>query len=424
MTSVKTKDRGRGYPAVNSPDDEALDLIAFVREEETLASVRNLAERRGWDTENLYRGGLPQALRLLGLTASPRHIIIDVDNVEPEEVFSGVAQMARNGSAILALGSANDVRFYRNLLDAGVREYATKPINLSQLGAVFSRVELAPEADRSLSRAVAVIGAAGGVGATTITTCLGHLFSETLRRHVVLVDPDLKFGHVSLLLDVDIKHGLKDAMEDIDRVDEIFLKQSVVKLNRYLHVLSSQEELDTDVEVSGARLRAVIDCLRRMYTAVVVDLSRSLVASDVQYLDAFQDVIIVMEPTATSLRDALRLHSLGTLRNPNARFHLVMNKVGARGRHDLSGRVITKEAGVRLDFMIPWMPAIAEQAVLEGRSLVELYPQCVGAAEITNLMYAVSGLSASERKGVRRTLGGRPSLVEKVWSGLRTKLAK
>src|SRR3546814_3257888 len=70
------------------------------------------------------------------------------------------------------------------------------------------------------------------------------LAANQFQRKVCLVDMDLQLGTIALSLDLDPGTGLRDALTDPDRVDEVFLERGVVKASERLAVLGGEEPLD------------------------------------------------------------------------------------------------------------------------------------------------------------------------------------
>src|SRR3546814_13854078 len=77
--------------------------------------------------------------------------------------------------------------------------------------------------------ATAVIGARGGVGASTIATSLAWLLSERGKRATALLDLDVHFGTGAPALDLEPGRGPTDAIENPSRLDRLFIERAMVK---------------------------------------------------------------------------------------------------------------------------------------------------------------------------------------------------
>lgn len=114
------------------------------------------------------------------------------------------------------------------LLDAmrsGVQDFVFKPVAPDALQEVFARFHQeghAPE-QRSAQKLIVLMGSKGGVGTTTVAVNLGVQLAMFTHKRTVLLDLARPLGNVHLLLDLNPRFGIRDAIENIDRLDSHFL---------------------------------------------------------------------------------------------------------------------------------------------------------------------------------------------------------
>ena len=121
---------------VFDPDDgEREPFAAYLTDDGSTAAAQAVASQRGWSTSNIRKGGLPAALRLLGVAPPARFMIIDIEGLPIEEVEQGLTELTRLGSQVMALGTVNDVNYFRRIMRTGARDYLMKPIDADELGA-------------------------------------------------------------------------------------------------------------------------------------------------------------------------------------------------------------------------------------------------------------------------------------------------
>ena len=109
--------------------------------------------------------------------------------------------------------------------------------------------EKGKETQSRSGKIIAVAGSRGGVGSTFIATNLAAILATEKFRRVVIVDLDLHFGTVSLYLDLKPNYGLRNALEDPERVDQVFLERLLIPVNEHLYALSSEEPLDRALKI-------------------------------------------------------------------------------------------------------------------------------------------------------------------------------
>lgn len=311
-------------------DDDGAErdaFAAYVTDETTQTAAKLFAERRGWAGASVRRGSLPSALRLLGVAPPPRLMIVDVDGLPDEEIQQGLNELSRLGAVVLALGSINDVGFFRQVIRAGARDYLVKPVDADMLGEVFVRFEAPAEEGGPGGRVVGLIGARGGVGVTTLAINTAWLMAEKLSRRTALVDMDIYAGTIALTLDMEPTRGLREAFDDPERVDHVFLQNAMTRFGKHLHVLGTEEALTDTVRMTDEKVVTIAGTMCANFDMSVLDLPRHYVLREPQLFTHLNDVIIVSELTLHGLRDCNRLLKLLSFRNPAARIHVVANRV-------------------------------------------------------------------------------------------------
>ena len=108
----------------------------------------------------------------------------------------------------------------------GVAEYVHKPLTRDHVTRLFVPQIAGVTMDASASRGgsvIAVCGARGGVGTTTVAVNLALQLTAATRGHVALLDLHLRQGTTALMLGVKPIGGLRIALEQPERADALFL---------------------------------------------------------------------------------------------------------------------------------------------------------------------------------------------------------
>ncbi|HRP10173.1 MAG TPA: pilus assembly protein CpaE, partial [Terricaulis sp.] len=114
----------------------------------------------------IARGGVDSAVARFAGQQSPNLIIVDttLKRAEMLAALDRLAQAVEADCKIVVLGALNDVGLLRELAVRGVSEYIVPPLKADDLARAICRLY----AQSDQSRVIAVIGARGGVGASTI----------------------------------------------------------------------------------------------------------------------------------------------------------------------------------------------------------------------------------------------------------------
>ena len=106
-------------------------------------------------------------------------------------------------------------------------------------------------AEGAIGQVVSVLGSAGGVGCTTLAVNLATELADKCGREVALVDLDFQFGHVAMMLDLDIEYSLADLCGESITLDERLLQKAVMKHKSGVHVVSRPKEFEDTANLSA-----------------------------------------------------------------------------------------------------------------------------------------------------------------------------
>jgi pilus assembly protein CpaE len=155
-----------------------------------------------------------------------------------------------------------------------------------------------------------VLGARGGVGATTTAVAVAAMLGTTIREEVLLIDFDLHYGSLMLALDLEAIDALREALDQPDRIDTLFIQQVAQKKGEYLFAMGAEEAPGGGFQ---ARPHAASDFLRavhRRFRWVVADVPRGDPVIQRQVIEAATDVLLIVDLTLPGVRDALRIQQL------------------------------------------------------------------------------------------------------------------
>jgi pilus assembly protein CpaE len=386
-------------PAKMVFDDDGIErdpFAAYVTDDPCYAAALAFADRRGWSASSVRRGGLSSALRLLGIAPPPRLMIIDIDGLEMADIEQGMTELARLGACVLAIGSVNDVGYFRRILRTGARDYLVKPVDADLLGEAFVRFEQAGEDDLLGGRVVGFIGARGGVGVTTLAINTAWIMAEKLSRRTALVDMDLYSGTIALALDMEPTRGLRDAFDDPERVDEVFLQNAMTKFGKGLHVLGTEEGLNDAVRMTDEKILMLADAMRTNFDMSVLDLPRHFVMREPALFAKLDDIVVVAELTLQGLRDSNRLLKLFATRNPDAKVHVVANKVPPKPDVSLKEFETGMEGSVRCAFDLD-TKALSRSA-FQGQPLASADPKHRNVQTLYGLCKELAGVPEETKR--------------------------
>jgi pilus assembly protein CpaE len=317
----------------------------------------------------LKRASIRQATAMLRKMPSPEVLIVDISGEDaPLAALHDLSEVVEPSTRVLVVGDRADMNFYRSLTrDLGVGEYLYKPLAKEMVARMFGPACASrPVTTGALQggRIVAVTGACGGVGSTTIAANLAFYLGEELKRHTILFDPDIYTGSAAMMLGGRAGTGLRLALETPSRIDELFVERSAQPISERLSVLAGDEKVSETAEVAEGAGRTLLAALRRRYNFVVSDVPPAPLPLYRELLMLAHQRVLVLDPTLASMRNTLRLLALPTGPDQVRRAVLVLNRVGQPG--GLSKAQIEEALEMNVDIVIPYQPRLVGNSATLG----------------------------------------------------------
>ncbi len=341
--------------------------------------------------------------------APPRLLIVDISGCEtPLTEVDRLAEVCEPGVVVIALGEAENVHLFRELIRAGVADYLTKPLSPDLLepyvrerrGAI---IETAAGARRG--RLVAVAGARGGVGATTLAVAAAWRLANVQKRRVALLDLDIHGGAACVQLGLQ-PGGLLDALENHAKIDALYLDRSLIRHGPRLSVMAEEAPLRRDVALTPAALDSLIDALSEEFHYVVADLPRIFGAAHAHVFRRARSRIVVVDRTLPALRDGARLVDLG--RDAHGGMLVVVNDHHPGLSGVIADETVEKALGRRPDLTIAYDRGAARRGDNLGDPLGEgRGPLALAADRILSGVTGRRMAGASAPRGLFGLFGGR-----------------
>jgi len=386
--------------------EERSQFRAFVRDDETRKVVDQVLADLMIPQASIHKGGIVEAIELLGANRSPRLLVVDISDIDlPLSAINDLAEVCEPGVTVVAIGDRNDVGLFRDLVSRGISDYLVKPITPALLQrSLLAAAEGAsgPRQTSRLGRLIAVIGTRGGVGATMFAANCAWDIANRRRRRVAVVDLDLQFGSVGLALDLEPSQGLREALENPSRIDGLYLERAMVRQSETLFVLSAEEPLDETLLPDPAAVDLLLKELRSKFHYVVVDLPRTVSPCWQYVLQSVSNLIVVTDLSLAGMRDTLRVMALLPSSNAACQLTIVANRVGEHRQGEISRAEFEKGIGRPLDVVVPFDGRTVAAAVNVGQPIATT--KTSAAKAIAAIADQLCGTSAKPKVGLLRRL--------------------
>jgi len=238
--------------------------------------------------------------------ALPDVVFLDLSR-DPEPYFAFGAQLRRLRPATkLVACSASVPPNHQLLLEAmrcGVQDFLPKPVDADTVKEMLSRFSQDVDAKdhSSLDKLIVVMGSKGGVGATTVAVNLGVQLSTFARKRVVLLDFARPLGNVHLLLDLHHKFSVRDAVENMDRLDSHFFAGLLTRHKTKLEVLGGATQPEEWQTIAVQRLERVVNVAQNSFDIVLLDLGSQFSSEWSSLLRMARMILVVAEANVPAL---------------------------------------------------------------------------------------------------------------------------
>ena len=353
-----------------------VSVQAFCETVETAAAIQAAGEDRRMAKAHLriQMGGLIAAIEAYQSSPTPNVIILESES-RGNDILEGLDQLAPVCDAatrVIIIGKMNDVTLYRELVRRGVSDYLIAPVNALQVVRAVCGLFSAPDA-KPVGRIIAVVGAKGGVGASTIAHNIGFSIARDLMLDAVVTDLDLAFGTAGLDFNQDPPQGIAEAVFSPDRIDNAFVDRLLSKCTDHLSLLAAPASLDRVYDFGADAFDAIFDSLRATVPCVVVDVPHQWTGWTKQTLVSADDILIVAAPDLANLRNTKNLYDFLKAARPNDQRPLYcLNQIGVPKRPEIKAADFAKALEENPVASIPFEPQIFGAAANNGQMIAEI----------------------------------------------------
>ncbi|MBN2359341.1 MAG: AAA family ATPase [Deltaproteobacteria bacterium] len=332
-------------------------------------------------------------------------LLVDLDANDERELghLGEIIEQRRGRTAILATARDLSAQGVRSLIRQGVDDFIPQPFELPDMedAIATARAKLQQaRAGRNAGQVISVTRAKGGMGASTLAAHLALALHEKRHRRepekqVALLDLDLQFGDLSLMLDLKPSAEMAEIIRDPARLDGALLRASMTQHKSGLAVLPAPGEFVPLDALPAAATVKLIELARQEFDFVVIDLPLAAPRWLEAVLQQTEQLLLVSQLNVAAIRQTRRL--LDFFRD-EAHYELPVSVVLNRYVWRLSERGRLRQAiralGQPIDHFVPDDPRLALEAINRGTPLFELRRRA-------KLCRALRGVAAASLKVVQ-----------------------
>lgn len=271
--------------------------------------------------------------------ARPDIILMDinmpvVDGIRAtEEITLSVPE-----TTVIIMSVQGETEYVRKAMTAGARDFLSKPFNGDELVRTIlktyemeskrrEKVTVPKIHEEVKSRVITVFSTKGGVGKTTIASNLAVCIARTTKKKVALLDMDLQFGDIAIMLNVSVKNTISDLIKEFGQLDKDLMEEYLVTHFSGVKVLPAPIKPEYAEYITGNHVEKIISTLRESYHYIIIDTSASFHETVLTSLDMSDRILLVSTldlPTIKNVKAGLDV--METLHYPGEKINIVLNK--------------------------------------------------------------------------------------------------
>jgi len=322
-----------------------------------------------------------------------------------------IGQISVEHPKLPILTISNDHQALLQSLQKGAKYFLTHPVVLEDLLAALRRAlgdsgNLEPSyVGGALTRQVgsssliSILGSRGGVGTTTLAVNLGATLAADPANSVAMIDLDLALGDADIALEVAGETiSIADLARNIERLDMNYLRRALSKHeDSGLSILRHPLEISEVSAIHESHVERIINLLKISYTHLIMDLSKSLLPTDLTALRMSDMILLVAQLELSSLRNVVRvIHALSQEDGLADKIRVIINRQGADTVEEgISMKKAEEVIGKPIFWQIPNEPKAIISARVAGAPLIRHAPKCRVQQSIHGLAQALYGKAVS-----------------------------
>lgn len=330
----------------------------------------------------------------LTLSKKPDIVLMDVNMPDMDGIAATRAIMSQApGTGVIMMSVLNEPDVLRRSMLAGAREFLVKPFSLDELLTSIQNVHSSaprhvthampmtesigttPSSNGTVTRetgrakVITVASIKGGVGRSIIATNLAVALQQKCGLRVALVDGNISFGDIGVMMNVSDSKTILDAVPYLRQIDEDLIGTVTTPHASGVTLLLAPPSPQEAEIVTADLVRGVVSRMKSMFDIIIIDSRPSFDDLTIGLFDESDILLLVVTMDMTSIKGARQFIEVTELLGyaPD-RVHLILNRVNSYSGIPASeiGESLRREIWAR----IPDEAGSVQRSINEGVPLV------------------------------------------------------
>lgn len=241
-------------------------------------------------------------------------------------------------ATVVIMSVQGEMEYVKKAMSAGARNFLTKPFDTDELVRTIintfeteakrrEKARVPAYQEEVKSKVITVFSTKGGVGKTTIASNLAVSIARTTRKKVALIDLDLQFGDIAIMLNVSVKNTISDLIKEINQLDRELMEEYLVTHFSGVQVLPAPIKPEYAEYITGNHVEKIINTLRDNYHYIIIDTSANFHETVLTTLDMSDRILFISTldlPTIKNVKAGMDV--MEALNYPPDKINVVLNK--------------------------------------------------------------------------------------------------
>lgn len=312
---------------------------------------------------------LAQLEKVLGEKVGKIDVVILGPNLPVEECYQVAQRMqaSMQPSSVVLIAQALTAEVFQGAMRSGIRDVLPATFTGPQLveavtraeglaeqmrGAAKTAAEAPAAAAAAQGRVITIFSSKGGCGKSFVASNLAVALSMRTGEEVAMIDLDLQFGDLAIMLQLFPARTIFDAAQNLDRLDTEALRGYLTPHRSKVFLLAAPVEPGLSETISADAVVRIIRLMKQAFKYVIVDTPPSFTDHVLAALDESNECILITSMDVPSIKNMkLSLQTLQLLGYGRDRLRIALNR--ADSKVGLTVQAVEKTLGTTVDVSIP-----------------------------------------------------------------------
>ena len=248
---------------------------------------------------------------------------------------------------VIIMSVQSEVDYMKKAMVSGAKEYIIKPFGIDDLNQtiistydkVKDRVQMSPVIEQvtsmnGSSHVIAMFSSKGGVGKSVIATNLAYALSQATKEKVALLDFDLQFGDLGMIMNIKPKVTITEMADDQMSGDIEGISNYMISMTETLDVLLAPRKPEYAEYISEKHIKEIIETLRKKYKYIIVDTATNFEDTTLAVLDSADRIYYLATMDLLAIKNTkLGLEVMQSLRYSQEKVRVLINRDVKSGIH-------------------------------------------------------------------------------------------